>query len=222
MRHLLLTFLGLCLVSPSFAQQLSKEAVVRLAEQSKLPLHDRHIKAIANGETIPKTNYPKTVIKHIRGQKTNRFPTDAEIKNTLRRRFHISNNIGVNTPPKQKSDFLSIGTYQQTELPICNNTNTKKTIDSSNTRRYDILWLPEGAETPEDMEAAFGKDIIIIQSAKDAMDMSKDFNIKCLPSRIRASGDTIYKYEGAAAILNYDKSSEGELSAEMSKILKVE
>ena len=203
------------------AQQLSRETVMNLAEKSKLPLQDRHIKVLASGEEISRPNYPQTVIKHIRGQKSNRFPTSAEIKAALKKKFNVVENA-ENEPTTEKADFFSTGTYQQTELPICSSSGSKKTIDSSNTKTYDILWLPEDVATPDDMQAAFGEDTIVIQSTKDTMKMADDFDIKCLPSRIRANGDTIYTDEGVSALLNYDNNEEGELSPEMLEILKGE
>lgn len=220
-----------------YMQNYPKEYLQKLSEELKLPLNSRHFKKIFSNQEedgiLPEEKYHQKIIKHIKGSSGERFATEEEVflsflKYGAKRSDSSSSN---NTQSKEdeseeieqdsifnKEELLDLTASLNKNMPICSKSITEqvkkrdKNIKPTDEVIFDFIVLNPYTPLPEDLEKAFGKNIIIVTRTDGEDILSQillDNNVTCLPARIRATEKVMFIDQGLNALKNYDQNFYG-------------
>ena len=158
------------------------------------------------------------IVKHLRGKEGIPLPGPMD----LRLPFEVTKE-SLEEGVKEYTKFLGeLGekALEIPELPSCDKSNTTKErlvpkgmkVPQANTIVFDMIFLPKGKE-PLSAKEYFGQRVVTGGYTNESQNgpsyIALSLGAKCLPYRIRATNEFVFKHEGEAALKNYDKNPHG-------------
>ncbi len=223
-----LCLLSILLSIPAYSENIDKDEVANLLAQ-KLKLNDHpEISKTFSGKHYSTNKENLRIVNHFRFKEGIAFPKKADFE---KRRLNIK--------PTKEAYELALQISRESELealkefnvekklPQCSSRNTKKAIvGKQNSKKINMDMLFIAKEKFKSIDPSFfGKTTeVSVYNSKKASHVYtlSNFEINCLPARVRDAGGILFIHTGIDALKNYDADllGEGKLEAQVLRMIK--
>lgn len=204
-------------------QKLSNPELTQyLANYLGLPDSNPFVREVVRSNArTPRAAPPATIVKHLKGDGGTPFASDSEYEKLQKEEFvrwiaKPENKAKIGKPIKTKQPEIKIA-----PLKACTGSKTVKADSGysgnpsrSGQLRFDYLFIhtDDLGSLQSERSELFGSKVnfkIIAADQLGAEATARGFNVQCLPTRIRATRQTVYTLTGEPALRNYDRDPNG-------------